>query len=57
MVNLGNSDAKRAVDYINLPSVFNEAGHPCPKGRNPSAKTCPEFCFRESFSGSEISIL
>ena len=24
--------------------------HPCPKGRKPSAKTCPKFCFKESFS-------
>ena len=31
--------------------------HPCPKGRNPSAETCPKFCFRESLSVSEISIL
>ena len=31
--------------------------HPCPKGRSPSAKTWPKFCFMESLSVSMISIL
>ena len=31
--------------------------HPCSKGRKPSAKSCPKFCFKESFRVSEISIL
>ena len=31
--------------------------HPCPKGRNLSAETRPKFCFWESLSVSEISIL
>ena len=31
--------------------------HPCPKGRNPIAKTPPKFSFKDSLSVSKISIL
>ena len=57
-----------SVDKISISDTMNSvcldfvllrgpSPHPCPKGRNPIAKTCPTFCLGKSLSVSKKSIL